>query len=99
MCGGLWWGAYAHVWQRITAAEPAMLVTSQAHKGAARFASGEGRHGAFSTPGGVASGGTGSGADGSASRDFDAVLFDLGGVIVNSPFVQVRRRRGGVHAT
>lgn len=61
-------------------AEPATVVRrchSQAAAGAARFASGEGRHGSFG-------GGT---EEGRAA--VQAVLFDLGGVIVNSPFVQV----------
>lgn len=66
-----------------------VCVNSQAHKGAARFASGEGRHGAFNKQGEAGTGDDGTDAATSA-RQYDAVLFDLGGVIVNSPFVQVR---------
>lgn len=64
---------------------------AEAASGAARFAAGEGRHGsfsAFSGGGGVA--GDGGGA-GSAPPDIEAVMFDLGGVIVGSPFIAIRQ--------
>lgn len=60
---------------------------AEAAAGAARFASGEGRHGSFG--GDSVDGGDGDTEEGRAA--VQAVLFDLGGVIVNSPFVQIAK--------
>lgn len=65
----------------------------EAPLGAARFAAGEGRHGAFR----AASPSSSRAADSSTTPPrsphplYDAVVFDVGGVIVDSPLVTIAR--------